>query len=255
MRDPVGRLVIADAGNNRVQVLNSPEAGAGPLDVHPGAGASALSRPAGVALGTGAKLYVADPGNGRVVRLRYDDADADGAIDARDTCDGLANPDQRDTDRDGRGDACDEDDDNDGRGDEGDLCPRSARGPDANGDGCADPASRITVPGARLRVRSRPPSRIAGVASADRLGVAGVSVAVARQVSGARCRWWTGRRFGRVSSCLAPVWVPARGRDDWSLRVRIGSRGAYRVMSRAEQRGDVVEGARTSQNTRAFRLR
>lgn len=248
-RDPVGRLIVADSGNNRVQVLDAPANGAAALDVHTGG----LSRPADVALGTGAKLYVSDPGNRRVVRLSYDDADSDGAIDARDTCAGLANPDQRDTDRDGRGDACDDNDDNDAVPDGADLCPRSARQPDANGDGCGDPASRITVPGARLKVRSRPPSRIAGVAVADR-GVARVEVAVAR-AAGSRCRWWTGRRFGRVRACDAPVWVRARGRDDWSLRVRIRSDGHYQVLSRAEQRGGVVEGARTPSNTRAFRLR
>jgi hypothetical protein len=51
------------------------------------------------------------------------------------------------------------------------------------------------------------------------------------------------------------VWVDARGRDDWSLRVKIRSRGRYQVLSRASQRGGVVEGARTARNTRAFRLR
>jgi hypothetical protein len=245
---------VADAGNDRVQILNAPAVGVGALEVYGGSGGAALSRPAAVALGTGAKLYVSDPGNGRVVRLSYDDADSDGAIDARDTCPGLPNRDQRDTDRDGRGDACDDNDDNDPVVDAADLCPRSARAPDMNGDGCADPASRITVPGARLRVRSRPPSRIAGVASADSLGVAGVEVAVAR-AAGSRCRWWTGRRFARATSCSEPQWLDARGRDDWSLRVRIRSRGRYQVLSRAAQRGGAVEGARTKRNTRAFRLR
>ena len=254
VRDPVGRLVVADSGNNRVQVLNAPSVGLGPLDVYSGSGAASLSSPAAVALAPGARLYVTDAGNGRVVRLVYDDFDRDGAIDARDTCPGLPNQDQRDTDRDASGDACDGDDDNDGVEDAADLCARSARQPDTNGDGCADPASRITVPGVSSRRRSAP-SRIAGTAFADSVGLASVDVALARRV-GSRCRWWTGRRFGASSSCSTPVWVRARGTDLWSVRVRLPRRGSFRALSRASQRDSgVVESARTARNTRAFRLR
>jgi DNA-binding beta-propeller fold protein YncE len=255
IRDAVGRLIVADSGNDRVQVLVPPAYGTGAIDVYAGAGSAALSRPAAVALAPGADLYVTDAGNGRVVRLRYDDADADGAIDARDNCIGLSNRDQRDTDRDGHGDACDDDDDGDAVLDGADACPRSARGPDANGDGCADPQSRITVPGASVTTRRRPPGRIAGTAFGDTLGVARVEVAVARVVGRARCRWWRGSGFGRVASCDAPVWVSARGRDYWSARVRVSRRGSYRVLSRAAQRGGALERARTPRNTRAFRLR
>ena len=203
MRDPVGRLVVADSGNNRVQVLNAPVGGRRRRSTCYPAGRVALSRPADVALGPGAKLYVTDPGNGRVVRLSYDDADSDGAIDARDTCPGLANADQRDTDRDGRGDACDEDDDNDGRGDAADLCPRSARGPDANRDGCADPASRITVPG-RVGRRSAAARRHGSPVRVGRpAGRGSVEVALARGRrlaaaaggrAGASVRWGRARR-------------------------------------------------------------
>lgn len=250
VRDPVGRLVVADSGNNRVQVLNAPSVALAPLDVYTGSGSGALSRPAAVALAPGARLYVTDAGNGRVVRLAYDDLDRDGAIDARDTCPGIPNQDQRDTDRDGRGDACDDDDDNDGVTDAPDLCPRSARQPDTNRDGCADPSSRITVPGASVSLRREPPARIAGVASGDSLGVAAVEVAVARRVSGGRCRWLG----GGVGSCSAPVWQRARGGDLWTLRVRLPRRGSYRVLSRAVQRGGEVETTRHTRNTRAFRV-
>jgi hypothetical protein len=207
-----------------------------------------------VALAPGARLYATDAGNGRVVRLVYDDADRDGAIDARDTCPGLPNQDQRDTDRDRSGDACDEDDDNDGVTDAPDLCPRSARQPDANRDGCADPASRITVPG--VSRRRGVPSRIAGTAFADSVGLASVDVALARRVAGGSCRWWNGRRFAAAArSCSAPVWVRARGTDLWSVRVRLPRRGSFVALSRASQRGGLVEASRSSRNTRAFRLR
>jgi DNA-binding beta-propeller fold protein YncE len=253
LRDPVGRIVVADSGNNRVQVLNAPSVALGVLDAYSGGGASALSRPAAVALAPGARLYVTDAGNGRVVRLVYDDLDRDGALDARDTCPGLPNQDQRDTDRDGGGDACDDDDDNDGVVDVADMCARSARQPDANRDGCADPSSRITVPG--VSRRRAVPTRIAGTAFADSVGVARVEVGLAQRVSSRRCRWWTGSSFRRrVSSCSAPVWVRARGRDLWSVRVELPRRGAFVARSRAVQRGGSVEAVRTSRNTRAFRV-
>ncbi len=252
LRDPVGRLVVADSGNDRVQVLNAPSVGLGPLDAYSGTGAHALSRPAGVALAPGAHLYVTDAGNGRVARLVYDDLDEDGALDARDTCPGVPNPDQRDTDRDGRGDACDDDDDNDGVTDAPDLCPRSARQPDANRDGCADPSSRITVPGV---ARRKAPSRIAGTAFADSVGIARVEVALAARLAGGQCRWWTGSRFGSAGPCAEPVWVPARGTDLWSVRVRLPRRGSFVARSRALQRGGAVEAVRSARNTRAFRVR
>ncbi len=51
------------------------------------------------------------------------DSDDDGIIDKEDNCNEVFNPNQIDTDQDGKGDACDDDDDNDGTRDDDDNCP------------------------------------------------------------------------------------------------------------------------------------
>jgi Thrombospondin type 3 repeat len=67
------------------------------------------------------------------------DADGDGFPDVADSCPGLANPDQADSDGDGVGDACDvdagPDADGDGIPDASDVCPGIADPAQADGDG------------------------------------------------------------------------------------------------------------------------
>lgn len=278
MRDAVGRLVVVDAGNARVQAFSIPGAlgadGVGTGDDSDGgeeptgrisqapfgtsfleAFAGPFVSPVDAALAPGALLYVTDSATGQVLRLRYDDRDRDGALDARDTCPGLANPTQRDTDRDRQGDECDPDDDGDGVADEVDRCPQTRRGSDGNGDGCGDPQSRISAPRDRKTFRrSRPPSQLVGRASADELGVAAVEYALAR-IRGRRCSWYTGRGFGPAAPCDRPVWLPARGSQRWKAKVRIRAAGRYRLLSRAIQNGGVTESAFTRRNQKTFRVR
>jgi hypothetical protein len=205
-RDRLGRILAVDAGTDRIEAFNTFAAGNAFLDQtgSRGSGPGQLQDPAGAAMAPGAILYVADAGNGRVARFRFDDADRDGVLDAADNCPGLFNPFQTDSNDNGRGDACD------------------------------------SSPASKPRILKR--GVVAGTAAGKH--VARVEVAVAR-LSGSRCQWLlSSGRFGRATSCKAPVYSSASGITKWRKRVPATARpGRYRVLSRALP-GQSVPGVR-----------
>jgi len=248
--DPFGRILVADTGNNRLELF-APFSRGGTLVDAFGEG---LSGPVDMAFAPGALLYVTDTGSGRVLRFHYDDADSDGVLDPRDNCAGLANSDQSDIDRDGNGDACDDDDDGDGIADTADACPQSARQPDVNRDGCADPTSAVS--GAKRGKHTGAVAAFTGTARGDRrLAVTGVEVSIAR-AAGGRCAWYRGGgRFTGARSCSSPLWLRAKGTSHWVAAVTLRRAGTYRVRSRATQKGGVLEQRVTARNSRTFHLR
>ena len=219
--DPSDRLIVVDSGNGPHRPVRAGVAGATPSSSRSArpAPATASSRtPPRATLAPGAILYVSDTGNGRVVRLRYDDSDADGVLDERDNCKGVSNPDQADTDRDGLGDACDPDIDNDGVPNAQDRCPLTRRGPDLNHDGCGDPRSRISVPRSRGAYAARlAPSLLSGSAVGRHGGRAGGArgggAQGGRQVPLAQLQGSAGRAgVVRQAALHARAAAPASGR-------------------------------------------
>jgi len=76
------------------------------------------------------------------------DTDGDGVTDTTDNCPDVANANQRDTDADGEGDACDGDDDADQVPDEDDNCPLIANPSqlDTDGDRLGDACDPVVNP-------------------------------------------------------------------------------------------------------------
>lgn len=216
--DAVDRLLVADTGNDRIDFFNGVAAGLGSLGSYgsSGSGDGQFDEPDSVATAPGALLYVADAGNNRIVRLRYDDADRDGAIDATDNCPGRANAPQGDVDSDRIGDDCDDDIDGDGLANASDLCPLVWPFVDYNRDGCQDPFSTLAK---LLKRHGKSKLRVSGIARGGNLGVSAVYVAIARPGHT--------RHFKR-----------ARGTTRWSItfNTRRLKAGRYRIYTRAKQR-------------------
>ncbi len=86
-----------------------------------------------------AQLYLVD-GCRDLAGIQTADGDGDGAADPCDVCPGVADPDQRDTDRDRSGDACDDDLDGDGVPNHADVCVAvgDPAQRDGDGDGAGD---------------------------------------------------------------------------------------------------------------------
>ena len=227
--DRLDRLIVADAGNDRVQVFAGYDQGNALLASFgvSGEGGDQLQNPSGVATAPGALLYVADAGNQRIVRLRMDDENGDGIFDASPSAGTPSGP---------------------------AGCTGPSRGQrDANGDGCADPVSRITAPLARTYRAGDPPTVVAGRANADSLGVSRIEVSLAIRRGGS-CLYYARGRFSRRGSCSAPRYFAVRGRERWLTRVRLRQPGTYEVRSRATQQGGLVEAAQTRENRRTFRI-
>lgn len=229
-RDRLGRLVVADSGNDRVQVFAGYDQGSALLASYgtSGNGGDQLQNPSGVAVAPGAILYVADAGNRRIVRLRLDDENADGNFDS-----GAGAPPAASGPA-----AC--------------TGPRSGQR-DANRDGCADPSSSVTAPAGRSFRRTDPPTIVAGQARGDALGILRVEVSVALRRGGS-CLYYSRGRFSRRGSCSSPRYFAASGRERWLARVRLSQPGLYEVRSRAVQRGGLVESSATASNRRTFRI-
>ena len=256
--DRFDRLLIADTGNHRVEVLGPLQQGAARIDSFAG-----LSAPRAVAFAPGSLVYVLEPG--RMVRLRFDDADVDGVPDQGDNCLGLANPLQANSDKDPDGDSCDDDDDDDGRADGDDRCPTefALRG---DRDGCRDPITRLLAP-TEGRVLSRGPTvRIVGRSEGGELGIAYAEVGVGKRLdsldpmsAAARCAWLNpkARRFTR-GLCIRPVFIRATGRTSWRVRIPAGLLGAgsYVAVARAQQKDGPLEARRArGRNVRSFSVR
>lgn len=262
--DRAGRVIVADSGNGRLVAL------AGFADRGALLGSLAgLDTPRDVALAPGALLYALVRTG--VIRMRFDDDDADGVVSTSDNCPSVSNPDQLDRDDDGRGDACEGggggagDRDGDGRADGDDRCPDEPAPTDRNNDGCRDAGSEVRSPIHKKRY-PKSPSLVLGRADGGKLGLSRIRVAVGRRLDRravttpeARCDWLDprNRRF-TTRACIKPVFFPATGTTRWHVKLPPGllSPGSYVAVSRAGQKskGPVESGLVVGRNVSLFRV-
>lgn len=108
----------------------------------PNTGNSVAPTPVWITLGPDGNLWLTENGDNEIGRMTLVvDSDGDGVADGSDNCASVANPDQLDSDADGRGNVCDADDDNDGVADGDDAFPLDpAESVDTDGDGVGDNA-------------------------------------------------------------------------------------------------------------------
>jgi hypothetical protein len=100
-------------------------------------------------------------------------------------------------------------------------------------------ARRLSATRRRIVLRGGATDNVCG----KRASVAQVTVSLARRTMTGRCRWLqAGARFGPVTSCRKPTYVPARGTSAWHLTVKGPlARGTYLARTRAIDRTGNVE--------------